>query len=321
MAMIKDYVVIDHIGMIEDDVVRKKLYNTAYKLAAEAGYKGKNAVWTTKRICQAVSPYAKEQTDKQKNYIRCNKHPKQVYLICDSIDNDKVNTAIWLWETKAFVPVKIISAEEGVIEDPSELVYGMKISRARRCAAIWGKALGWSFSAPLFRDNTPRNIDMQCARPSDSEESGSYAAVRYTNEENFVKFNVAVAPEAECEAFFEHYAYYQQTGSLEFALDPGYKICPKCGRPVHESAETCDYCDTIFEAITWETFWDDSYDDTDEFNYEPPAASASIPSFNIDIDIDTVDFATREYKKYLADCMIRDSGKFYFPEANNRLGA
>jgi hypothetical protein len=295
--MITNYAIIDHVGQVSNI---SKLYARAY--AEAIGYE---KVYTLKKICQLGSPFAKEITNKMKWFNRFNKHPKKVYMICSLVDA-KVEFAADAWRDRN-IEVEFIT------EEPEPTLGFETVSRERRCAMIWGAALGWTFSAPLFRDERPESIDMYTARPHMDRESGSYGAKRFTKPESYTNTFRTVASEDECKAFFQHYRWLYENDMLGESLEHDWMFCPTCGRPVKESAHSCQWCDTEFEDdFELESFYEDSYNDDPDWNYEPSRASLS----NFDVDIDSAELATKNYKTYLADCKVRDSGKFYFPQAN-----
>ena len=298
---ITNYALIDHVGSVED---MKKIYNLAYELAAEAGfYKKDKSVWTMKATCLTFPNAQKtmatpESYKKLKNVVRFNKHPKHVYLICDTIENSDVKTALWIWEQN-FTPVTVISEYDGVIEDTREYDFDLEISMYRRCALIWSRALGWEFSAPLIHNNQLNTPDSWLKRPEYQEiveiqngdiitradVLGNHISKISTNPDKFVDTFHTIAPEKECKAFFEQYLFYkgfdrQADGSIKFNeergdqiayfLEPDWTLCPTCGKPVRlGTAESiiCDYCDTKLHSEVFETYYDDSYkEDSDEWD-------------------------------------------------------
>lgn len=284
---ITNYAIIDHAGQVS---AISEIYKKAFSMAI-----GFDKVYTLKKVCQMSSPYAKEVTDKMKFYNRYTKHPKKVYLICSFVDS-KAEFIADIWRDR---DIEV----EFVTEEPEPQLYLETISRARRCAMIWGSALGWTFSAPLFRDEQPINIDMYTARPKrhndaikdepafdfsnateeDAElvefikemnekfpakdnssemldeyiEDGSYGAKRFTKPESFQSVFREIASEDECKAFFQHYKWLYENNLLAESLEPDWELCPVCGRPHHLSSERCPWCDTEFESIECETFYED----------------------------------------------------------------
>lgn len=271
--MITNYALIDHVGSVED---AKKIYNKTYKIAAHDGFvnsKESKTVWTMKQVCATMSPYASEITDKMKYRARYTKHPQMVYLVCDTIESSKVEFIKSIWEERN-IPVTIISEQDGCIEPeaPKTFYYGLEISIYRRCALIWANALGWTFSAPLIRNSNIITADPWQKRPDAKEMReliGDHISKISTNPEKFQDAFLTVASEDECKAFFQHYRWLYENNLLAESLEPDWTLCPTCGRPIRlGTAESikCDYCDTEVHSEVFETFYDDSYEDSDEWN-------------------------------------------------------
>ncbi len=154
--MITNYAIIDHVGQVANI---SEIYAKAYSYAI-----GYDKVYTLKKVCQLSSPYAKEITNKMKWFNRYNKHPKKVFIVC-SIVYAKAEFVSYAWRYRD-IEVYFVT------EEPDPTLGFEKITRERRCAMIWSQALGWEFSAPLFRDERPVSIDMYTARPDMEHESG-----------------------------------------------------------------------------------------------------------------------------------------------------
>ncbi len=345
--MITNYALIDHVGSVEDIT---KIYETVKRYAKTAGFKpNSKQYWTMKATCQAMNPnfknWDKDKQNKLKKVVRFSKSPTIVYMVCDTIANKNVSNAIWIWESHN-IPVAVISEAEGYIPPRTfdEYYYGMEISPARHCALIWAQAIGWSFSAPLIQEGFKGSIAEYTAIPEHDEEqlrinafidkkelntvNESYGAKRFTGSETFVNNFIKVAPESECETFFEHYCWLRgfdkttegwvktHEDRISEFLEPGWKLCPECkSHPIRETSNECPCCKAQFEAVSIDSFWEDSYNDDPEWNYEPTSSSASLPNIN-NINVTHEELATKNYKQYLSDCMVRDANKFYFPEAN-----
>lgn len=249
--MITNYAIIDHVGQVANV---SAVYAKAYSYAV-----GYDKVYTLKKVCQLSSPYAKEITDKMKWFNRFNKHPKKVYLICSHIDA-KVEFVADVWRDR---DIEV----EFVTEEPEPTLGFESVSKARRCAMIWGSALGWEFSAPLFRDTQkPESIDMYTKRHiGENEANASYGAKRFTKPESFLNSFRTVASEDECKAFFQHYRWLYENNLLAESLEPDWELCPVCGRPHYISSDECQWCSHKFDnKIEFETFYDDSFETSDE---------------------------------------------------------
>lgn len=282
----RDYCIIDHIGSLESDVVMKKAYSIAYSLTQYP-----KTTYTIKRFCQMLSRNPETKvSDKQKNFVRFNKHPEQVILICSvsngiwnehtkefelddpNADYDRISGKIkWIAEKWAerSDSVTIIACNDTTVEvrsmneehpewfsckDPVDSIY-------RRCANVWSRALGWQFSAPLYRDNASE-IDVMKYKRSDAKlfKDQPGAHVTKTNHSPASYLNSkALASEDECREFFNYYKYLKLAGILEESLEPDYMICPECGRPMRRTAEDCDWCNYHQDAAKVDTFWEDSF--------------------------------------------------------------
>lgn len=291
-----NYAIIDHAGSVG---ACKELYRKAFATA-----KGFEKVFTLKNVCIQYSPYAREITDKMKYFHRYNRTPKMVYIVCASQFEPKAQFIANIWESRN-IPVAFIE------ENPAPKALSAVITKARRCAHIWSNALGWEFSAPLFRDLGINQIDMFTKRPNMERENGSFAAKRTTNPQTYFESFRAVASEEECQQFFQHYAYLQKNNLLQDFLEPGYSLCPTCGRPVRETATECTWCDHEFEAFEFETFYEDSYNDDPDINYESTSSSASLPKF-AEVEWTHADAATAKYEKELPWLTMLNTIRFDF---------
>lgn len=315
-----DYCIIDHIGALPDEKVMQTVYKMAYELTRYP-----KDTYTMKKLIQMQSPYTTQVTQKQKNLIRGTKHPKQVIMICtcsegtwnpkakgeDKLewtggsviaegDYDRIASKVrWMadnWIDKTDYFDMLLVNPEGQIEHLTiedlrpefTATFEAKDTIYRRCASIWGAALGWQFSAPLYRDTVGGMNELFMARPSKAAVALSEAKTRgeaavkaqiehikehmkeYTEKEDhstkistrgetFLK-GQAVASEEECKEFFEYYKYLQVNNLVSEFLESGYYICPECGRPVRETAENCEYCNFIAESyIELDSFFEDSF--------------------------------------------------------------
>lgn len=267
---ITDYCIIDHMGALESEEVMKKAYSLAYSLTEFP-----KMTYTMKKLVQAGVPYVVDTiSNKQRNMIRFNKHPKQVIVICSSL-NTTTQWYIDIWAEKVdsltvilcedehnpeLITMQDLHPEWYVAHEATDSVY-------RRCANIWANALGWSFSAPLYRDTVGGMNENFHVRPDfkqykdDAGIAGHFSKIS-SKPSTFIK-TTAVASEDECRQFFEYYRYLQQSGLLAECLEPGYEICPQCGRPIRDTAEDCNYC-TMHREVEInepETYFDDTYEE------------------------------------------------------------
>lgn len=270
---ITDYCIIDHMGALESEEVMKEAYRLAYAITEFP-----KMTYTMKKLIQVGVPYqVKEISNKQRNMIRFNKHPKQVIVICSSL-NTTTQWYIDIWAEKVdsltvilceedhnpeIITMQALHPEWFVSHETTDSVY-------RRCANIWANALGWAFSAPLYRDTVGGMNENFHVRPDFKENKDSAVIAGHFSKisskpSTFIK-TTAVASEEECIKFFEYYRYLQQTGLLAECLEPGYEICPQCGRPIRDTAEDCNYCTMhrTVEVSEFTRYFDDTFEDEDE---------------------------------------------------------
>lgn len=279
---ISDYCVIDHMGSIVSkyrpldwkigdpdpatDALIAKLYKRAYSLT-----KCKDTFTIKKLACLLSSNPATNVTDKQKNFIRFNKHPKQVLFITPEL-NSRTEWFLeqWFDNCQDITIIECVQDNEINVQHISELHpewfnWNDGNSIYRRCASIWGKALGWTFSNPIYRDLSSTWFDEKfCMRPDrklyqNDLGMSSHLTVTYHNPDSYLRAH-NVATEKECQEFFQYYKYLRTSGILAESLEPDYYLCPNCQRPVRISQEHCDTCDTPNpHHIEIDTFYEDSY--------------------------------------------------------------
>lgn len=275
--MSRVYAITDGIGYMPEDELSLG-YERANKLANGL------ETHTLKYVCKANYEARFHRplqivSDKMKSFNRFQLNPKEVYVICSEFnDSVKSKADMWLANDRN---IKVYVIETAHIEPQvsrhtrEDKCYGIDhMSKARRCALIWGNALGWTFSAPLVRDPKYLVPDTYTKRANLSTfGTGKYESVyelpshvqdklskpSFTNKA-YITSNIELATEAECEAFYQHYAYYQKNGLLAEMLEPGYKLCPHCGRPYRYNGGTalCTWCDTELETVD-ETAYGDTY--------------------------------------------------------------
>ena len=262
-----NYCIIDHIGALESDVIMKACYQLAYALSS------KKDTYTMKKFCQKISKNPNTRvSDKQKNFVRFNKHPEEVILICNDFNTSAQWIAdIWAEKTEKLTVIEGSTMEVYTLEDIHPEWFSTRYVREdtiyRRCANIWSRALGWTFSAPIYKDyqinsSEPYVRNMVITRQVPESALAKLSKVS-TRPESYLN-SKAVASEEELKAFFTHYRWLQQHDLLEAELEPGYQLCPHCGRPIFETAEDCDWCDFHREApLNYSTYYDDSYKEED----------------------------------------------------------
>lgn len=289
---IQNYAIIDHVGSL-DEMDMRRAYFTVNARAQKDGYVKNKTYFTMKNFCQqkVYNPYSRkpckgETLDKLKFSVRHNKNPQKVYFICYELNTtaqrelDKwverqIPTMVYEAATHSFYKVESFEETHQFIDEES---------RKRRCAEIWGAALGYSFSAPVTRTQQVNNIDCYSARNADERRELIARDVEVTKitstPEKFLEQNRCIAPMKEINAFWDYYVALYKSNLLADALEPNYVICPHCGRPMNPNnhkdenqRETefviCTHCETHFDEDVFGTlesnpYYDDSFDDFDD---------------------------------------------------------
>ena len=270
------YTIIDHFGSLDQNTI-----NLAYTKANKLSVHPKEDTFTIKRFCTMLShnPDTKV-TDKQKNFVRFNFHPEQVIIITVDHEEPKTKWYIdnWAEKTDNLIVLEVFAdtnnithVEEYTMKDlhPEWFVEdNPKNSKARRCANIWANALGWTFSAPLYRDNSRELDEMYLKRPDRKIYANILGMSNHITKiaskpESYINSKIAVASEDECKAFYEHYAYLCKNNLLNDFLEPGYQLCPHCGRPIRigvSNNANCVYCDYETEDFEITPYYETSKD-------------------------------------------------------------
>lgn len=266
-----EYTIIDHVGSIDESRIGE-----AYKMAYSICRFNKDMTFTLSKIIKLFSHHTLEISQKQKTMMRFQRNPEQVIVICTSLNFDKFVLDTWAEKTNDF---HIILVENGTSK-PEHLtlkdyrpelfeISNSTNSKYRRCANIWSRALGWTFSAPLYRDEFGGVNENFHKRPDWKEMSN-----RSENAGHFTKISVnpttfinskRTATESECKEFYEYYCYLYKNNLLNEFLESGYTICTECGRPVRLDT-VCDFCDTITTTEFIEPDFDIYYDQVENSN-------------------------------------------------------
>lgn len=271
---ITNYIIIDHVGQIASSEI-ESAYNKVYTKIAEYNKEQKTTVdnyevpktFTMKKVCEMYSPFAREITPKMRAFHRYNRTPKKVYILCDEYTaQTKAVEKIW---SDRNIMTEIVAMHQKTL-----IVRSDEASKARRCASIWANALGWSFSAPLFRDeenirsaeNYALGNIMHRREIIESDISAKVTLIT-TDELKYQSAYSEVASEDECEAFFEHYKWLYRNHMLAESLEPDYTLCPNCGRPIRLGASeiaTCSSCDTEVESYMSDSYYESYSNDSDD---------------------------------------------------------
>jgi hypothetical protein len=273
MTKKKNYTIVDHVGSIENEVLFKKAYETAKTLSPT-----ENEYFTLKKFCRMIpdNPTKPKKLWEKKQFVRENKHPDQLIFICTDPSNWKQAATLDSWnvdiskiqiilvqDTIEILTMADLHPEWFALKEPTSTIY-------RRCANIWGQALGWEFSAPLYRDNNiASEIDVMKYKRNDREllianGNGDHITKTSHTPESYMKSKI-VASEEECKEFFEYYKYLYKKHLLEEFLEADWEICPECGRPIRISQEECTYCTfkPNRQSIEFSRYWEDSNADED----------------------------------------------------------
>ena len=286
--MIERYNLIDHLGSIDESKIRKAAYNIAYKLA------GKGDTYTLSDVVRMINNYRPnaEISQAQKSYFRNDLYPERVIVITDELTKPH-ESIIKRWAEKVddLIIIEVYEGN-GITEDRLDFniipfkdfmpgIFAQKDatdSRKRRCAAIWANALGWEFSAPLYRFKRPEAIENYQVRPDRKlmlklQGNSDHISKVASSPESYRKAH-AVASDEEVDAFWQHYKWLWSHNLLEESLEPNWKLCPVCGRPIRLDTRgemlQCNYCDYDYkeEAVQEETYWADRPEhniDTEKF--------------------------------------------------------
>lgn len=130
-------------------------------------------------------------------------------------------------------------------------VFALVDSDARKTASIWAPALGYSFSAPLYRHNeTLKGASDDAFKRAGSAELGDGASKPTTSTVKFQSAFRAVASDTEVNAFNEYLeGLFALVEDISEFLEPGWQICPCCHKPVHIDHQDINLSDI---EIAWE---------------------------------------------------------------------
>ena len=161
MAKITNWALIEHVGTIASQTLVSAIYSKAYSLNQC------EKIFTYKQLVQLMNPNCTSASEKQKAWLRGTKHPRQVIIVTSIHNLFNIDYIVAHWIEKDTPEITILAVSDDCVvkeynwtELYPELVQtmgGATNSKARRCANIWAKALGWQFTAPLYRDNDYSN--------------------------------------------------------------------------------------------------------------------------------------------------------------------
>lgn len=275
-----EYAIIDHVGSVNESVL-KRVYDKAFGMI-ENGL----TAYTMKKFCLTINPNVRN-LDSMKNSMRMSKNPKQIVLIvgADNMNspysqkNTPIGTSTSQWVSKEWLErcnnVTILQVIEDRIyeysaEDIDPTLFKLfepTNSIERQYAAIWGPALDYHFSAPLYKDDFYAMKEESLKRAGYAPESGSYSCKRTTRPEKY-RVTKQIASEKEVRTFYyDYYLYFKKTGTLEENLSPDYKICPHCGNPVNINAPecTCHHENPYYVGLEFSSYYDTEEIDEEDF--------------------------------------------------------
>lgn len=293
---ITNWALIEHVGTIASQTLVSAIYSKAYSLNQC------EKIFTYKQLVQLMNPNCTSASEKQKAWLRGTKHPRQVIIVTSIHNLFNIDYIVAHWIEKDTPEITILAVSDDCVvkeynwtelyPELAQTMGGATNSKARRCANIWAKALGWQFTAPLYRDNDYSNtIDFGTKAwkniynakhfsPTEKEfkklknlhEIRHYSKMdtddltKYTSKPETYRKAHCVASDAECNEFFAFYKELYKNNLLEEALEPDWYICPDCGRPVYVSPyaenKCCEYCNHEFELdIEFTAYYENNFDE------------------------------------------------------------
>lgn len=296
MAKITNWALIEHVGTIASQTLVSAIYSKAYSLNQC------EKIFTYKQLVQLMNPNCTSASEKQKAWLRGTKHPRQVIIVTSIHNLFNIDYIVAHWIEKDTPEITILAVSDDCVvkeynwtelyPELAQTMGGATNSKARRCANIWAKALGWQFTAPLYRDNDYSNtIDFgtkawkniyntkhfsptkeEFKKLKNLNEIRHYSKMntddltKYTSKPETYRKAHCVASDAECNEFFAFYKELYKNNLLEEALEPDWYICPDCGRPVYVSPyaenKCCEYCNHEFELdIEFTAYYENSFDE------------------------------------------------------------
>lgn len=161
MAKITNWALIEHVGTIASQTLVSAIYSKAYSLNRC------EKIFTYKQLVQLMNPNCTSASEKQKAWLRGTKHPRQVIIVTSIHNLFNIDYIVAHWIEKDTPEITILAVSDDCVvkeynwtelyPELAQTMGGATNSKARRCANIWAKALGWQFTAPLYRDNDYSN--------------------------------------------------------------------------------------------------------------------------------------------------------------------
>lgn len=158
---ITNWALIEHVGTIASQTLVSAIYSKAYSLNQC------EKIFTYKQLVQLMNPNCTSASEKQKAWLRGTKHPRQVIIVTSIHNLFNIDYIVAHWIEKDTPEITILAVSDDCVvkeynwtelyPELAQTMGGATNSKARRCANIWAKALGWQFTAPLYRDNDYSN--------------------------------------------------------------------------------------------------------------------------------------------------------------------
>lgn len=255
---IQNYAIIDHVGSLDSDT-NKKAYNKIYLKAQHEGFVKDKTLYTMKKACELDSPYAKKVTDKMKQRIRHQKHPKKVYFICPEL-NYYTERELKKWYDRC-IDITVYEAEHNfmyeyktVYDTNKYSFHNTKESKLDRICNMYGPCLGFSFEAPTAHVDKILIPDNYCKRPDHDmiiASGETHFTKPFTKLERFYEYNCCILSEEQKKECLQKLSYLLKetgctidlnlgatfgalSGNIEYFntfLECDYIICEACHRP------------------------------------------------------------------------------------------
>ena len=220
---------------------------------------------TVLTITQAVNTTRGSQTErvteKEKAFFRSTHFPSSVIIVTDILEKSNLKSIVNQWYDSQGAEVYIIAfREHSEIQVYTALdildSYQLKATdnEKRKIANKWSKALGWQFSAPVYRDTwdlTTLSYGGKRWINRYRTDEDTDILTKYTHNPETFRQSKNVASDEEIKDFCLFFDELVKNNLLQQALEPDYYICPHCGNPIkwttiqrlENQNTTCDYCD------------------------------------------------------------------------------
>ena len=271
--MNKDYAIIDQIGSFDEERNVEVIYKRFFEIATKEGFK--NNTFTMKKFCQknwkSRQALTNEKLKALKWAMRNEKNPAKVYILCEEYTQD-AKYAAEKWADRGVVTEVFVFAdkEQFFIELPT--FADGEIPWKRRLCQIWGPALGWTFSAPIWRDTEINSLDNYMERKDRKEllanaATATHITKTYHTKETFLRHNREICPDEEINEKIELWMTARENRLLSEMLEIDWTLYK--GLPARVDIEGdvfSDWFDTGLEGKYFKNdkvvpFYEDSYEE------------------------------------------------------------